>query len=131
MQTSQQLQTVIHEVCFIDNENEVTTMLDFYHDLGIIVKHGSTVVLQAQWLIDLFRQLITIRRYNDMVRNINVNCMYQFDLYWAGEVFPSAFWCDLYQIDLFLSDLYLCDRNQFGVRFTNPFLFKIYLKYCL
>ena len=116
----QQLQTVIQEVCFIDNENEVTTMLDFYHDLGIIVKHGSTVVLQAQWLIDLFRQLITIRRYNDMVRNINVNCMYQFDLYWAEEVFPSAFWCDLYQINLFQSDLYWCDLNQSWVRFTKP-----------
>ena len=82
----QQLQTVIQEVCFIDNENEVSTMLDFYHDLGIIVKHGSTVVLRAQWLIDLFRQLITIRRYKDMVRNRNVNCMHQFNLYWT-EVF--------------------------------------------
>lgn len=65
----EQLQTIIQEVCFIDNDNEVTTMLDFYHDLGIIVRHRNTVVLQAQWLIDLFKQLITIRPYNDMVRN--------------------------------------------------------------
>ena len=65
----EQLQAIIQEVCFIRNENEIATMLDFYHDLGIIVKHQNTVVLQAQWLIDVFKQLITIRPYNDMVRN--------------------------------------------------------------
>ena len=43
-------------------------MLNFYHDLGMIIKHGSTVVLQAQWLIDIFKQLITIPRYKNMVR---------------------------------------------------------------
>ena len=42
-------------------------MLNFYHDLGIIVKHGHTVVLQAQWLIDLFKQLITVPPFNEMV----------------------------------------------------------------
>ena len=65
----EQLQTIIQKVCFIENENEVVTMLDFYHDLGMIVKHRSTVVLRAQWLIDLFKQLITIPSFNDMVRN--------------------------------------------------------------
>jgi hypothetical protein len=39
--------------------------LDFYHDLGVIVKHGNTVVLQAEWLIDLFRKLITIKPYEE------------------------------------------------------------------
>ena len=42
-------------------------MLDFYHDLGNIVKHRDTVILQPQWLIDIFRKLITIRHFNDMV----------------------------------------------------------------
>ena len=55
-------------------------MLDFYHDLGMIVKHCSTVVLRAQWLIDLFKQLITIRSFNDMVRNKKIKCIYQCDL---------------------------------------------------
>ena len=85
----EQLQTIIQEVCFIDNENEVTTMLDFYHDLGIIARHRNTVVLQAQWLIDLFKQLITIRPYNDMVRNyITLSFLYsnsfRFDLFARG-----------------------------------------------
>ena len=65
----EQLQTIIQKVCFIDNEKEIVTMLDFYHDLGMIVKYRNTVVLRAQWLIDLFKQLITIRSFRDMVRN--------------------------------------------------------------
>ena len=66
---SKDLQTIVQEVCFVNGETEVGVMLDFYHDLGMIVKHGNTVVLQAQWLIDLFKQLITIPRYKDVVRN--------------------------------------------------------------
>ena len=62
-----QLLPVIRQVCHIDDEEEVTAMLNFYHDLGVIVKHGQTVVLQAQWLIDLFKQLITVRRPDEAV----------------------------------------------------------------
>ena len=58
---------VIEQVCHIKDEKEVTTMLNFYHDLGVIVKHGQTVVLQAQWLIDLFKQLITVRPFDEAV----------------------------------------------------------------
>ncbi|XP_044166057.1 uncharacterized protein LOC122950012 isoform X1 [Acropora millepora] len=60
-----QLLSVIRQVCQIEDEEEVTAMLDFYHDLGVIVKHGQTVVLQAQWLIDLFKQLITVRPFDE------------------------------------------------------------------
>ena len=63
-----QLQAIVQEVCFIESENEVDIMLDFYHDLRLIVKHGTTVVLQAQWLINVFKQLITIPCYQDMVK---------------------------------------------------------------
>lgn len=61
------LRTVVREVCFIEDEKEMDTMLDFYHDLGKIVKHRNTVILKSQWLIQIFRQLITIRRFNEMV----------------------------------------------------------------
>ncbi|KAJ7347146.1 hypothetical protein OS493_040149, partial [Desmophyllum pertusum] len=54
------LQRYAREVCFIDDEDEFTTLVNFYHDIGLIIKHCSTVVLKAQWLIDLFKQLITI-----------------------------------------------------------------------
>ncbi|KAJ7358682.1 hypothetical protein OS493_022117 [Desmophyllum pertusum] len=56
----EQLQRYAREVCFIDDEDELTTLVNFYHDIGLIIKHCSTVVLKAQWLIDLFKQLITI-----------------------------------------------------------------------
>jgi len=57
--------SIIRQVCHIDDEEEMTAMLNFYHDLGVIVKHGGTVVLQAQWLIDLFKQLITVRPFDE------------------------------------------------------------------
>ena len=66
-----QLLPVIRQFCQIEDEEEVTAMLDFYHDLGVIVKHGQTVVLQAQWLIDLFKQLITVRPFDEAVSGID------------------------------------------------------------
>ena len=54
---------------FIEDKNEFDTMLQFYHDIGMIVKHRGTVVLDAQWLIDLFRQLITIPPFEKAVRD--------------------------------------------------------------
>ena len=62
-----QLGSVMRQVCHIVDEEEMTAMLNFYHDLGVIVKHGCTVVLQAQWLIDLFKQLITVRPFYEAV----------------------------------------------------------------
>ena len=60
---------IIQNICKIDNEEEIALMLDFYHKRREIVKHNETVVLQARWLINVFKQLITIRSFNDMVRN--------------------------------------------------------------
>ena len=62
-----ELLSIIRQVCRIKAKEEVTTMLNFYHDLGVIVKHGQTVVLQAQWLIDLFKQLITVPPFDEAV----------------------------------------------------------------
>lgn len=65
---TEDLRNLIEKVCKIDDEEEIMLMLDFYHDLGQIVKHGSTVVLQTQWLIDLFKQVITVPRREKQVR---------------------------------------------------------------
>ena len=59
--------------CHIDKEDELEIMLKFYHDLGVIVKHGRTVVLQALWLIDLFKQLINVRPYDERVNSDTLN----------------------------------------------------------
>ena len=64
-----ELQTYVRDNCFINDEEEFTTMVDFYHDLGIIIKHCITVILSAEWLIDLFKQLIIIPPFDETVRS--------------------------------------------------------------
>ena len=66
--TFEQLQGIIQKVCFINDGEEVATMLDFFHDLGVIVKHRDTVVLQAQWLIKVFKEFVTIPSFDEKVR---------------------------------------------------------------
>ena len=70
-----QLLSVIRQVCQIEDEEEVIAMLNFYHDLGVIVKHGQTVVLQAQWLIDLFKQLIIVPPFDEAVSVVDYSCI--------------------------------------------------------
>lgn len=60
-----QLYNIVRKMCYIEDEDEMVAMLDFYHDLGIIIWHGDTVVLQTQWLIHLFKKLITIRPFDE------------------------------------------------------------------
>ena len=70
-----QLLSVIRKYCHIVDEEEVTTMLNFYHDLRVIVTHGRTVVLQAQWLIDLFKELITVPPSDKAVSVLYYSCI--------------------------------------------------------
>ncbi|XP_014670082.1 PREDICTED: uncharacterized protein LOC106811067 [Priapulus caudatus] len=56
-------------------EEDLATMLNFYHDLGVVVYVGgvgaiddclrNTVILQPQWLLDVFRRVITVTDLND------------------------------------------------------------------
>ena len=66
---TEDLWNLIKKVCKIYDEEEIVLMLDFYHDLGQIVKHGSTVVLQTQWLINLFKKVITVPHCEKQVRS--------------------------------------------------------------
>ena len=54
----------------VSDYKEVMTMLEFYHDLGNIVYYGSgksaidnllrnTVILDPQWLVDMFKHVIS------------------------------------------------------------------------
>ena len=54
----------------VTTDDEFSTMLAFYHDLGVIVHFssglyaepsglGSTVILRPQWLVDMFGRIIT------------------------------------------------------------------------
>ncbi|XP_072037361.1 uncharacterized protein [Amphiura filiformis] len=52
--------------CGITDESQFTTMLGLYHDLGTIIWFGedkilkNTVILDPQWLIDVFKAVITV-----------------------------------------------------------------------
>ncbi|CAH3157480.1 unnamed protein product [Pocillopora meandrina] len=61
----QQLEHYARKDCFMKDAKEFEAMISFYHGLGMIIKHHSTVVLKAQWLIDLFKQLITVPPFNE------------------------------------------------------------------
>ena len=63
----EQIQAIVRDKCFVTDEEEFNVMMKFYHDLGIIVKHANTVVVNAHWLIDVFRKLITIPNLKGMV----------------------------------------------------------------
>ena len=65
-----QLQSYAKKHCSIEDADEFAGMISFYHGLGMIIKHRSTVVLKAQWLIDLLKQLITIPHFDKMVGKI-------------------------------------------------------------
>ena len=53
----------------IVSDSEFETLLGFYHDLGMIIYYGmsgvldvvlqNTVILKPQWLIDMFKRIIT------------------------------------------------------------------------
>lgn len=56
---------------------ELKTVLEFYHDLGVIVYYGGAgrldvtlgkmLILQPQWLIDMFTRIITTQDFEHSV----------------------------------------------------------------
>ncbi|NP_001161599.1 neuralized PATS1 [Saccoglossus kowalevskii] len=55
----------------ITTDEGLNTMLQFYHDLGVIIYYGgtgamddslqNTIVLKPQWLVDVFKRVITVK----------------------------------------------------------------------
>ena len=62
--------------CGIDEDQQFRTMLDFLHDQKVIIHFTETkelnnlVILDPQWLIDIFKKVITIRRYEYTEHNV-------------------------------------------------------------
>ena len=58
------------EVCKIFNDQEFLTLLNFLHDQRILIHFDDSpelnklVVLDPQWLIDVFKKVITVKRYD-------------------------------------------------------------------
>ena len=62
--------SIAYEVCDIKSENEFKTLLNFLHDLRNLIHFDDTaelnnmVVLDSQWLIDVFKKVISVKRYH-------------------------------------------------------------------
>ena len=60
---------IARDECGINDEQQIETSLNFLHDLRILIHFHDTpklkdmVILDPQWLIDLFRKVITVKPY--------------------------------------------------------------------
>ena len=62
------------------NDDEVTTMLSFYHDLGVLVYFGGddpilrqTVIIKPSWLVDMFSKLLSVKEPNVIISSFMVH----------------------------------------------------------
>ncbi|XP_044178391.1 uncharacterized protein LOC114949826 isoform X1 [Acropora millepora] len=75
--TIEDAKRIASEVCQIHDEQEFVTVLDFFHDQRILIHFADTVelnklvVLHPQWLIDVFKTVITVKRYDKQERGLN------------------------------------------------------------
>ncbi|XP_078371564.1 uncharacterized protein LOC144655214 isoform X2 [Oculina patagonica] len=65
--TLEEIGQVAQQECFIDDDKQLDAMLNYYHDLGLIVRFKDTVVVNTQWLINLFKKLITTCPFQEQV----------------------------------------------------------------
>ena len=72
--TIEHAKRIASEVCQIHDLQEFVTLLDFLHDQRILIHFDDTdelnnlVVLDPQWLIDVFKTVITVKRYDHKER---------------------------------------------------------------
>ena len=67
---------VAWEVCNVSDEEEFRTLLNFLHDQRVLIHFDDTpelnkmVVLDTQWLINVFKEVITIRPFDSKEKKI-------------------------------------------------------------
>lgn len=67
---------IASQVCKIDDDQEILTLLNFFHDQRILIHFDDTpelnklVVLEPQWLIDVFKKVITVEQYDHEEREV-------------------------------------------------------------
>ena len=65
---------IAHDFCHIHDDEAFKTAIDFFHDQRILIHFDDTkelnklVVLDLQWLVDVMKEVITIKRYDDEER---------------------------------------------------------------
>ena len=57
--TREEIYTIAQKECFITDNDQLDTMLNYFNDLGLIVRFTDVVVLDTQWLVNLFKKLIS------------------------------------------------------------------------
>ena len=70
--TLDEIRVLAREKCFIEDDEQLDAMLNYYHDLGVIVRFKDTVIIDTQWLINVFKKLITICPFHEQVCLFNV-----------------------------------------------------------
>ena len=74
--TLERAKEIASKVCKIDDDQEILTLLNFFHDQRILIHFDDTpelnklVVLDPQWLIDVFKKVITVKRYDHEEREL-------------------------------------------------------------
>ena len=73
-----QIQEVANNIG-VNTKEEFKTMLEFYHDLGVILYYGgsgsldsllrNTIILKPEWLVEMFKRIVTAKPANDKVNN--------------------------------------------------------------
>ena len=72
--TIEHAKQIASKVCQIHDVQEFVTVLNFLHDQRILIHFDETVelnklvVLDPQWLIDVFKTVITVKRYDHLKR---------------------------------------------------------------
>ena len=68
-------QIASHE-CGIDDDEQFRTLLNFLHDQRILIHFSETpnlekmVILSPQWLIDIFKEVITVKRFKQTDKTV-------------------------------------------------------------
>ena len=72
----EQAKEIAWEVCNVSDDEEFRTLLNFLHDQRVLIHFDDTpelnkmVVLDTQWLINVFKEVITIRPFNSEEKKI-------------------------------------------------------------
>ena len=72
----QKARQIASDECGIHDEEEFRVMLNFLHEQRILVHFNETpeldnmVILDPQWLIDVFKRVITVKRYEHTEKNV-------------------------------------------------------------
>ena len=71
---------IASKVCKINGDDEIMTLINFLHDLRILIHFDDSpelnnlVVLDPQWLIDVFKKVITVRPYLEEKTFVDLWC---------------------------------------------------------